>query len=268
MTMSSSTTIVPSIFSVSINKKLTKSNYMLWHAQVMSAIRAAELEGFLTGTEKVPPKIVSSKDDKGQVVQQHNPDYSQWVARDQAVLGYLISSLTRETLVTVVTCTSAADVWSKLSKMYSSQTRACTVNTRIALVTTKKNQLSIAEYCSKMRSLADDMSSTSTALRDDEFVSYVLADLDEEYNSVYSAVITHVEPITPTELYAQLLGFEQHLHLQNGGTSSHTVMANSASRGRSGGASHCRGRGRSRGASRGGSNNNWSSTTSGSHPQC
>jgi hypothetical protein len=60
MTMSSSTTIVPSVFSVSINEKLTKSNYMLWHAQVMSAIRAAEFEGFLTGTEKVP--IFASQD--------------------------------------------------------------------------------------------------------------------------------------------------------------------------------------------------------------
>jgi hypothetical protein len=68
MMMFSSTTIVPSAFSVSINEKLTKSNYMLWHAQVMSAIRVAEPEGFLTGTENVPPKIVASKDDKGQVV--------------------------------------------------------------------------------------------------------------------------------------------------------------------------------------------------------
>jgi hypothetical protein len=69
MVMSSSTTTVPSAFSVLISEKLTKSNYMLWHAQVMPAIRAAELEGFLTGAEKVPPKTIASKDDKGQVVQ-------------------------------------------------------------------------------------------------------------------------------------------------------------------------------------------------------
>jgi hypothetical protein len=66
--MSSSTTTVPSAFSVLISEKLTKYNYMLWHAQVMLAIRAAELEGFLTGAEKVPPKTIASKDDKGQVV--------------------------------------------------------------------------------------------------------------------------------------------------------------------------------------------------------
>jgi hypothetical protein len=63
----------------------------------MPAIRAVKLEGFLTGVEKVPSKIIASKDDKGQDVEQHNPTYSQWVAHDQAVLGYLLSSLTRET---------------------------------------------------------------------------------------------------------------------------------------------------------------------------
>jgi hypothetical protein len=78
-------------------------------------------------------------------VHQHNPAYSQWVARDQAVLGYLLSSLTRETLVAVATCTRAADAWSELSKLYSSQSRARTINTRIALTMTKKQHLSVAD---------------------------------------------------------------------------------------------------------------------------
>jgi hypothetical protein len=59
-----------------ISEKPIKSNYLLWHAQVMPVIRAAELEGFLTGAEKAPSKIITSKDDKGQVVEQHNPAYS------------------------------------------------------------------------------------------------------------------------------------------------------------------------------------------------
>jgi hypothetical protein len=90
-----------------------------------------------------------------------------------------------------------ADVWSELFKLYSSHVRARTVTTRIALATTRKNQLSIAEYYSKMQTLADNMMSIGSALRDDEFVSYILTGLDEDYNAVYSVVITRVEPITP-----------------------------------------------------------------------
>jgi hypothetical protein len=60
-------------------------------------------------------------------------------------------------------------------------------------------------------------------------VSYILIGLDEDYNLVYSTVTTGIEPISPSELCAQLLGFEQHLHLQQGGTSSYTPSENSAS---------------------------------------
>jgi hypothetical protein len=44
-----STTTVPSTLSVQISEKLTKSNFMLWQA-----IRAVELEGFLTGAVQNP----------------------------------------------------------------------------------------------------------------------------------------------------------------------------------------------------------------------
>jgi hypothetical protein len=208
-------------------------------------------------------------------VHQHNPAYSQWVTRDQAVLGYLLSSLTRETLVAVTTCTHAADAWSEPSKLYSSQSWARTVNTRIALTMTKKQHLSVADYYTKMRALTDDMASSGTPLGDDELVSYILAGLDKDYNSIYTAVTSHVEPITPSELYAQLLGFKHHPQLQSGGCSSFQSSANSTSRGRGlvrgrgGVGPRGRGRGCSHGASRGGFNNSKNSgTSSSSHPQC
>jgi hypothetical protein len=115
----------------------------------------------------------------------HNPAYSSWVARDQAGLDYLLSSLSRETRVSVTTCVHRADVWKELSKLYSLQARARTMNMRIALATTKKNQLSVAEYYSKMCFLADDMASTGTPLRDDELVSYILTGLEDYNSSVY-----------------------------------------------------------------------------------
>jgi hypothetical protein len=45
--------IIPSS-SIPITEKLTHTNYVLWHAQIMPAIPAAQLEGFLTGDEKKP----------------------------------------------------------------------------------------------------------------------------------------------------------------------------------------------------------------------
>jgi hypothetical protein len=46
-------------------------------------------------------------------------------------------------------------------------------------------------------------------LHDEEFVSYILIGLDEEcYNPSVSYIITRVEPVTSSELFSQMLGYE------------------------------------------------------------
>jgi hypothetical protein len=54
----------------------------------------------------------------------------------------------------------------------------------MALSTTQKGSSTMAEYISKMKTLADDMASAGTKLDDEEFGSYVLTGLDSDYNSV------------------------------------------------------------------------------------
>jgi hypothetical protein len=55
---SSSSTTIPSILVVLISEMLTKSNYPLWHAQVLPAVHAAQLNDLLTGEEKQPDKEI------------------------------------------------------------------------------------------------------------------------------------------------------------------------------------------------------------------
>jgi hypothetical protein len=143
-----------------------------------------------------------------------NLAYASWVARDQAVLGYLLSSLTRETLMHISQCTTAAHAWSTLANLYSSQKRARSVNTRIALTTTRKNQLFVSNYYAKMSQLAYDLAASGTPLRDDEFTTYLLAGLDEDYSSMFTLVVSRADAIAPIDLYAQLFSFEQHTSLQ------------------------------------------------------
>jgi hypothetical protein len=123
----------------------------------------------------------------------------------------------------------------------------------------------------------DDLAASGSPLRDDELVAYLLAGLDEEFNLVFTAVVARVYPITPSELYSQLLSFEHYTSLQPhsspGGSSS--VVAASCGRGlfggrgfgapsRGSGHRHGRGRGNMGGRGSSGSSNNNSS----SRPQC
>jgi hypothetical protein len=102
-----------------ISEKLTRDNFLLWKAQVMPGVRAAQFEGFLDGTTVAPPKTVEMvKDDKTKVVIS-NPDYEKWLTKDQQLLSYINNSLSKEVLAQVATLTSSAVVWTTLENMYS-----------------------------------------------------------------------------------------------------------------------------------------------------
>jgi hypothetical protein len=143
---------------------------MLWKAQVLPPTRAAQMEGLLTGVEAMPAQTIVVK--FGDTTSaQPNPEYARWVSRNQVVLGYLFSSLTREVFMGVTTLTSSADVWHTLDGMYATRTRARSVNTHIALATTKKGASTMTEFYSKMKSYADEITTSSQTLSDEEFVA-------------------------------------------------------------------------------------------------
>jgi hypothetical protein len=120
--MSSSAAPIPSttILSIPISEKLTKTNYPLWRAQVLLAISAAQLDGLLTDAENAPKQYISVTNDDKPVSKEINPTYNSWVAWDKDVLGYVLSSLTGETLMYVSRCLTAAHEWSTMADLYSS----------------------------------------------------------------------------------------------------------------------------------------------------
>jgi hypothetical protein len=92
MATNSSTTTIPSSFSIPVAEKLTKSHYHLWKTQILPPIRAAEM----------PAEFLKEKSgDK--ITEVPNPVYTRWMTRDQVLLGYIFSSLTREVLMSVTT---------------------------------------------------------------------------------------------------------------------------------------------------------------------
>jgi hypothetical protein len=198
------------------------------------------------------PRQLSSRTDKP------NLQYTKWVTRDQALLSYILASLSRDVLMSVATHTTLAEVWGALAGMFGACTRAQTVNTHISMATTKKGATTMAEYYTKMKNLTDEMAASGQSLGDEEFMAYVLIGLDEElYNSLVSSIVTRVEPISSYELFSQMLSYELSLEKQPGrGYSSHS-SANTAMRGhggsfgRSGSNNTGYGRGRSCGSGQG-----------------
>lgn len=201
---SSSTAAAPAILGQVVTEKLTKTNFVLWKAQVLAMLRGAQLVGFLDDSIKPPSKMVVLQDKDGnpgkKVV---NVVYTQWVAQEQQVLSYLLMSLSREVFTQVATLTRASEVWSAIEGIYASQSRVRVINTRLARSATKKENLSMSDYVGKMKSLADEMSSAGKPMDDEELVTYILAGLDFDYNSVVSSVANRAKSISVNELHTQ-----------------------------------------------------------------
>ncbi|XP_012702882.1 uncharacterized protein LOC101777117 [Setaria italica] len=218
--MAPSSSVSNPLLDVQIIEKLSKSKYTLWKVQVLTAIRGVRMEGYITNKIGTPPSEIDDKLPDGKITKVPNLAYEEWYARDQQVLGLIFSSMGKDALVQIATAKMAAQAWQEVKSMFTAQTRARSVNVRLALTTTKKGALSIIEYYAKMKGFADEMAASVKPLDDEELIAYIVNGLDLEFNPVVSALVTRVELISFTELYSQLLSFENQLELQDGSGSS------------------------------------------------
>lgn len=130
-----------------------------------------------------------------------NPDLQAWKVTDQQVLGFLLSSMMKDVMSQVNACRTMNETWKVIEGNFTSSKRARTVNLRIALTTTKKEDLSMAEYVSKMRFLGDELTTAGKRIDDDELISYIFVGLDQEYTSVITTLLVK-ETLTVGDVYS------------------------------------------------------------------
>jgi hypothetical protein len=216
-----------SIFLIPPIEKLSRNNHVLWKAQVLAAIKGAQLDGFIEPTTAAPDRFLPAKADAKEgdplVV---NLEYSSWVAKDQTVLSYLLSNLGRDFAAQVSMKVTATSAWAHIEEMFASQSRARLISTRMALATTTKVSSTMNEYFMKMKSLADDMASVGKRIEDDQLVAYILTGLnDPEYDSIVTGVSNRTQPISIGEMYSQLVSHEQRVEMRSGGSQSSANVA-------------------------------------------
>jgi hypothetical protein len=102
-----------------VTEKLTRNNFPLWKAQVLPAIRGAQLEGFLDGTVAKPPLEIEVQGADGKKTKVPNEAYNKWVAY---VLSYLLSALSKDILTHIANKTTAVEAWASIEELLASQT--------------------------------------------------------------------------------------------------------------------------------------------------
>ncbi|KAH9667020.1 retrovirus-related pol polyprotein from transposon RE1 [Citrus sinensis] len=188
--------------------KLTQSNFMLWKSQVISSIRANELEGFVDGSHVCPPKVFMSPGPNRTTITTPNPEYQIWRKQDHILLSWLLSSLSEGVLGTVVDCSTSCEVWTTLANQFGARTRARILYLRTQIQTTKKGSSTIHEYYSKMKTLLNSLRAAGNSMNDDDFIMCVLAGLGPEYDSVVTNINSMQESPSISEVYGMLLSQE------------------------------------------------------------
>ena len=111
---------------------------------------------------------------------------------------------------------TTAQVWAAIQEMYSSQSHARIANLWLSLATTQKGNMTTAAYFSKTKALGDEIASVGKPLDDEELVSYILSNLDIDYNPLVSSVVNRSDPISLSDLYAQVMSYDTQLELLQG----------------------------------------------------
>jgi hypothetical protein len=104
------------------SEKLNRTNFQSWKAQVTSALKGAEMAKFIDPSEQPPPPFLKPEDSKDgkKADPEPNPDYVSWVAKEQTVLNYLQSNMSKEILGHVNTCVTAASAWMVIEGLFAS----------------------------------------------------------------------------------------------------------------------------------------------------
>jgi hypothetical protein len=106
-------------------KNLSRAYHQSWKAQILSVLRGAQLADWLDSNVEPLTKYFAKKkpDDKDEppVV---NPEYAIWIAKDQTVLSYILTNLSKEILGHMNTEVTTKGAWAAIEAMFASQSRA------------------------------------------------------------------------------------------------------------------------------------------------
>ncbi|KAL5737446.1 hypothetical protein ACOSP7_030207 [Xanthoceras sorbifolium] len=141
-----------------ISIKLDSNNFLYWKAQVLPAIRALELDDFVTGVRPCPPKFIEAvNDESGEKTMILNGAYSSWRKADQLLLSWLFSTLSPAIMGQVTDCPTSFATWSTLERLYSQKSMAKVLQLKHQLQNARKGSLSISEYFLKIKTLGDEL---------------------------------------------------------------------------------------------------------------
>jgi hypothetical protein len=110
-----------------------------------------------------------------------------------------------------VKCATSHDVWTTLERMFIAQSRARSMSIHYQLATFYKGDSSITDYFHRFTHLIDTLAAIDQPLPLHESLSFLLAGLGSDYDSLVTSIQTQINPIALEDIYGHLLSHELRL---------------------------------------------------------
>ena len=165
--------------------KLDRSNYTIWKSQILSVIRANNLEGFLDGSRTCPNQLLPDESTStNAAIISENHAYTIWKRQHQMILSWLLSSISVEILSIVVNSKTSRKLWISLEEQFGSETAAKKVHLKMLLNNLKKGSMSITEYFCKLRSVTNELAMVGSPISSLDFITHLISGLGQPYYPV------------------------------------------------------------------------------------
>lgn len=196
--------------------KLNHDNYLIWKNLVHPIIRGNKLEGYLTSAKSSPPEYTERTIEGNTEVEIIvNPEFEDWFAQDQMLLGWLYSSIKTNLASQLMGHSTSKLLWEGIRNFFAVKSRANIIYYKREFVKMQKGNLKMEEYLKTIKEIADNLALAGHPVILEDLTSQVLASLDSsEYNPLICQ-ITEKESVSWVELQSQLLNYERRLEQLN-----------------------------------------------------
>ncbi|XP_031478747.1 uncharacterized protein LOC116249687 isoform X1 [Nymphaea colorata] len=212
---------------VLVSQHFNGENYGTWSRAMLMALSAKNKIGFIDGSIKEP-----EKDD---------PSYHLWVRSNNMILSWILNSVNKDIVESVIYLTNAREVWKDLRERFTQSLAPRIYQIQSSISRLQQATMTVALYFTKLKALWDELSSYSlipmcscggmksySEQIQREHVIQFLMGLNDSYNAVRGQILL-LDPLpNVNKVYAMVLQEEKQREARfsgsaNGGTAALAV---------------------------------------------
>lgn len=192
----SSTNSLSQAFSHKLSIKLDDSNFYSWKQQVEGVIRSHKLQKFVQDPPQIPVKFLTEED---RIMENVNPEFSDWEQQDSFLFTWLLSTLSPSILPNVIQCVHSWQIWEEIHSFFNAKSRAQSTQLRNELKNITKGTKTASEFLQRIKTIVNTLASIGEPVTFRDHLEAIFDGLSEEYSALMTVIYNQTTYFTISE---------------------------------------------------------------------